>query len=136
MAQFVLTDAYVYIGSTNYSAGVVSVTVTLAKEALDDTAMGDSARSNAMGIEANSISIEFFQDFSSNIDTELWTAWNAGTALTVLVKPVDTTASGTNPSYSVSCMIPEYTPIDGAVGEMATFTQAFVGNAAVSRGTG
>ncbi len=134
MAQFVLDDADVNVGGNDYSDHVKSVTVTLAKEDIDDTAMADSARSHLAGLEVHSISVEFQQDFSASIDAEIWAAFNAGTALTVIVKATSSAAGATNPSYTVSCKMLEYTPIDGTVGDEATFTQVFMGNGTVSRG--
>ena len=38
----------------------------------------------------------------------------------VVVTPVDTTVSATNPSYTFSALVAEWQPLSGAVGELAT----------------
>jgi len=38
----------------------------------------------------------------------------------VVVIPVDTTVSATNPSYTFSALVAEWQPLSGAVGELAT----------------
>jgi hypothetical protein len=43
------------------------------------------------------------------------------TAVTVVIKPNGTAAaSSANPSYTFSALVTEWTPVNGAVGELAT----------------
>jgi hypothetical protein len=43
-----------------------------------------------------------------------------GTAVNCVVKPVNGAVSPTNPSYTFSVLISEWTPLNGGVGELAT----------------
>ena len=68
----------------------------------------------------DSISVEFNQDFASaNVDATLFPLVGAA-SFAVIVKPVAGAASATNPRYYGNCILTDYNPIDGAVGNAAT----------------
>ena len=71
------------------------------------------------GLSDNSVTLEFHQDFaSSNVEATIFPL--VGTVTTVVVIPVDTTVSATNPSYTFSALVSEWQPLSGAIGELAT----------------
>lgn len=117
MATTVLTDASVVVNSVDLSDHVQSVTVTTTRETQDDTAMGNTARSNAPGLKVTGISVTFLQDFAaSEVDATLWTLYDAGTEHTVVVKATSAAVSATNPKYTLTGFISSYAPIGGTVG--------------------
>jgi hypothetical protein len=81
--------------------------------------MGDSGHKFVKGLEASSITIDFFNDEATAKTLQtLQAVW--GTSTTVTVKQTSATVSATNPLYTMSCLVNNTTPINGAVGDIST----------------
>jgi hypothetical protein len=80
--------------------------------------------------------MELHQDFAlASIDSTFFT--NLGGTAAVAIRPAGTAAAGSaSPSYEFSVLVSEYSPIDSAVGDLATFSVSFPITGAVTRGTG
>lgn len=131
MATFVLRDASVVVNSVDYSNHVQQVEVTTSMETQDATAMGNQARAFNGGLFADDIKITFHQDFAaSQIDVNLYTLYRARTAHTVVVKATSSAVGATNPTYTLTGVISEYTPITGSVGDEAMAPVTWVNTAA------
>jgi hypothetical protein len=123
MARIVLTNAYVTINSVNLSGFITSVTLTTTDDVIETTAFGSSARTRIGGLGDNSVAIEFQQDYAASAVEATINAAGAslvGTVTTVVVKPNGATTAADNPSYTFSALVSEWTPLNGAVGELAT----------------
>jgi len=120
MPRLVLTNAKVTINSVNLSDHIASVTLSTSNDVVETTGFSSTAaRTRVAGLADNSITLEFHQDFAtSNVEQTIYPL--LGTTTTVVVTPVDTTVSGTNPSYTVTALVSEWQPLSGAVGELAT----------------
>lgn len=137
MAKFVLTDPVVIFAGSTVTASVASVTISLEADDVETTAFGGSGwRSRVTGLKSGTFDMEIHQDFASSaIDSVLFTAFTAGTAA-VTVIPAGGTVSATSPSFAFSVAVTGYTPVDGAVGDLATASYSFPISGAVTRGTG
>ena len=120
MARIVLTNAKITINSVNLSDHIASVTLSTSSDVVDTSGFSSTAaRSRIAGLADNSVTLEFHQDFAtSNVEATVYPL--IGTTTTVVVTPVDTTVSGTNPSYTFTALVAEWQPLSGAVGELAT----------------
>jgi hypothetical protein len=120
MARIVLTNAKITINSVNLSDHIASVTLSTSSDVVDTTGFSSTAaRARVAGLADNSVTLEFHQDFAtSNVEATVYPL--IGTTTTVVVTPVDTTVSGTNPSYTFTALVAEWQPLSGAVGELAT----------------
>lgn len=119
MAKVVLKDAFVSINSVDLSDHVASVTLTSTDDVVETTGMGANSKTRVAGLTDNSISIEFHQDFvTSSVEATIFPL--LGTVTTVLVRPTSAVVGATNPSYTMSALVSEWTPIDGTVGALAT----------------
>ena len=119
MAALVLTNAYITINSVNLSDHIASVTLTTADDVIETTAFGSTARTRVAGLGDNSIALEFHQDYAtSNVEATIYPLLASTT--TVVVKPNGSTTAATNPSYTFTTLVSEWTPLNGAVGELAT----------------
>ena len=120
MARIVLTNALVTINAVDLSDLVASVTLNSSIDVVETTAFSSTAaRTRIGGLADNSISLEFHQDYASG-EVEATIYPLIGTVTTVTVKPVNTTTSASNPLYTASALVSEWTPLNGAVGELAT----------------
>jgi hypothetical protein len=139
VAKLVLTNAYVVLASTDISSYVSSVSLSTTFDVVETTAFGDTARKRIAGLADNSITIEFHQDFASGALEQLIYPSDAtsklGTAVAMEIRPVNTTVGPTNPKYSFSALLTEWTPVNGAVGELATVSVTWPISGAISKAT-
>jgi len=117
--RLVLTNVAVTFGATDLSSYVTSVTLGSTFDIVETTAFGNTARTRVAGLADNSVSLEFNQDYGSGaLESVIFPT--LGTAVSITVKPVAGSASATNPAYSFSALVSEWTPLNGAIGELAT----------------
>jgi hypothetical protein len=119
MAVYLSNGVVLTVNAVDLSSLVSSVTINRSFEELPITAMGDSGVRAVKGLETSSITIEFFNDAESAKTLQtLNTVW--GTSTTVTVKQTSATVAATNPLYTMSCLVNNITPINGAVGDIST----------------
>jgi hypothetical protein len=119
MAKLVLKDVNVVFNGTDISANVASVTLTTSAAEVATTAFGSSAVTRVSGLIDNSVTLAIHNDYNA-IDG-LFFPLVGSTAVTCVVKPNGTAAaSSANPSYTFQALVVEWTPVNGAVGELAT----------------
>lgn len=127
MAKIVLTDAHVTVNSVDLSAHVRSVEVDFGRDEVEQTTMGDAARNFLPGLATQRITVTFANDYASaKVDATISPLVSAGTSHTILVKPIDTTVSATNPSYSGTAYCTSFNPVSGGVGDLHEAQAVFV----------
>ena len=120
MPRIVLTNAFISVGGVDLSDLVASVTLNETFDVVETTAFSSTAaKTRVAGLEDNSITLEFHQDYATG-EVEQTIYPLLGTAAAVIVKPNGASTSAFNPSYTCSAIISEWTPINGSVGELAT----------------
>lgn len=135
MARIVLTNALVTVNAVDLSDYVASVTLNSSIDVVETTAFSSTAaRTRIGGLADNSISLEFHQDYASG-EVEATIYPLLGTVTTVTVKPVNTATSTSNPLYTVSALVSEWTPLGGAVGELATASVTWPVSGAITKTT-
>jgi len=134
MARIVLTNAVVKINSVDLSDHVASVELSQEVEEVETTAFGDSARTRTGGLANNSLSLDFHQDFASSSVDDTLNALVGGTA-SFEILPNGTAATATNPKYTGTVLLTEWTPVSGAIGELATASITWPISGAVTRAT-
>jgi hypothetical protein len=140
MAKQVLTNVAVTFGTaaTDITSYVASVTLNLSKAEVATTSFGSSgAVTRIAGLADNSITLELHQDYPT-IEKLFYDAWANGTAVPMTVKPNGTAAaSSTNPQYAFNVLPLTWTPVAGAVGDLATASVTYPIDGAVTKtGTG
>jgi hypothetical protein len=119
MSVYLSNGVVLTVNAVDLSSLVSSVTINRSFEELDITAMGDSGRRYVKGLEASSITIDFFNDEATAKTLQtLQAVW--GTSTTVTVKQTSAATSATNPLYTMSCLVNNTTPVNGAVGDIST----------------
>lgn len=119
MAVYLSNGVVLTVNAVDLSSLVSSVTINRSFDELEVTAMGDSGHKFVKGLEASSITIDFFNDEASAKTLQtLQAVW--GTSTTVTVKQTSSTVSATNPLYTMSCLVNNTTPINGGVGDLST----------------
>lgn len=138
MAKQVLTDVTVTVNSVDLSDHVTQVEVSMQKDEVDVTGMGAQAREILPGLADASITVTFLQDFAAGeVDATLEPLYTANSLFPVEVVPTSGTVSASNPSYSGTFTLLQYTPISGGVGDASTMDVTFrnASQAGITRGT-
>ena len=135
MAIFLQNNVGVKINSIDLSDHVTSVTLTQNFDELEVTALGDTAHKFAKGLEASTLTLDMLNDFAaSSVQATLQAAY--GTTVTAVLIPVKGTAvSATNPLYTVSILINNLTPLNGAVSDISNSSLTFTCNSTVVQTT-
>jgi hypothetical protein len=135
MARIVLTNAYVTVNSVDVSDHVASVTLNSSIDVVETTAFSTTAaRTRIGGLADNSITLEFHQDYASgSIEATIYPL--LGTTTSVVVKPNGSTTSASNPAYTSTVLVSEWTPLNGAVGELATASVTWPVSGAITKTT-
>ena len=134
MARLVLNNALVTFASTDLSDHIASVTLNTAFDIIETTSFGNVAKTRVAGLQDNSVSFEFHQDYASgSVESTIYPL--LGTAVACEVRPVNTTVSATNPKYNFSVLISEWTPLNGSVGSLATASVTWPISGAITKST-
>lgn len=120
MAKLVLRDCYVVVNGTNFSDHTSSVEINMSKDEVETTNFSGSGRERVHGLQDNSFKITFQQDFAaSSVDAVLYPLWNNETEFTIEVRPTSGAVSASNPKYTGTCILLEYQPLSGDVGDLS-----------------
>ena len=119
MAVYLSNGVVLTVNAVDLSSLVSSVTINRSFDELEITAMGDSGHKFVKGLEASSITIDFFNDEATSKTLQtLNTLW--GTSTTVTVKQTSAATSASNPLYTMSCLVNNTTPVNGDVASLST----------------
>jgi len=124
MAIFMGNKVAVIVGTSTISSFVSTVSLNREVEAVTITAMNDTIQNMVGGVEVSSVSMELFNDFAAaSVNTLFEDA--IGSKLAIKLIPVTGTVTATNPSYSMSCLITQWTPISGSTDAATTASVTF-----------
>jgi hypothetical protein len=119
VAVYLSNGVVLTVASVDLSNLVTSVTLNRSFDELEVTAMGDSGHKFVKGLEASSITIDFLNDEATSKTLQTLNA-QVGNNVTVTLKQTSATTSPTNPLYTMTCLVNNITPINGAVGDLST----------------
>jgi hypothetical protein len=121
VAKFVATDYTITIGGEDLSASLAALTLDISVAEQETTAFGNAAVTRIGGLRDGSVSLDFHQDFAADsIDATLFPL--LGTVVEITVNPTGEATSATNPMYTFSCLVTQYTPFASSVGDLATLS--------------
>ncbi len=119
MAVYLANTGVLTVNSVDLSTLVTNVVINRSFDELEITALGDTGHKYVKGLEASSITIDFLNDSESAKTLQtLNTTW--GTSVTVTFKQTSATVSAANPLYTMTCLINNITPVNGAVADLST----------------
>jgi hypothetical protein len=121
MAVYLSNGVVLTVNAVDLSTLVSSVTINRSFDELEITAMGDSGHRFTKGLEASSITVDFFNDPESAKTLQTLNSSSVwGNNITVTAKQTSAATGPTNPLYTMTCLINNTTPINGAVGDLST----------------
>ena len=112
--------ATLVVNGVDLSDHVREITINMENEDLDATAMGAVSKAHAVGLRDDRFEVTFLQDYTAGkVDATLVPLQGSSTPFTVFCKPSSAATSSSNPSYTLSALLFNYTPIDVSVGEVS-----------------
>lgn len=130
----VLTDAFISIGGTDVSDHVKSLTLNYESEQQDASVFGVGTRINIGGLKNWSLQLQAHQDWAaSELDSVLFPL--VGTSCALVVRKSSSAKGVDNPEFAGAGILQGYTPIAGAVGEVAATPVTFNCAGALGRTT-
>jgi hypothetical protein len=134
MAKFAATDYFVSINGSDFSTNLNSVELSQEADDLETTAFGSSWRTRIGGLKQASLTLNFMQDFGAgSVDATLNPL--LGSIATVIIKPTSGTVTATNPTYTMTALVTQYSPFASSVGDIATLSVTFPISGTVTRAT-
>lgn len=119
MAVYLANTGVLTVNSVDLSSLVTNVVINRSFDELEITSLGDSGHKFVKGLEASSITIDFLNDSASSKTLQtLNSTW--GTSVTVTFKQTSDAVSAANPLYTMTCLINNITPVNGAVADLST----------------
>lgn len=118
MAIYVFTDGYLNLNSNTLSTSAKKITMNATVVDLKTTAFGATWESRLGGLKDGKLSVTFNQDVAAAaLDSIMWAL--LGTVFTFEVRATSGARSTSNPGYTGSVLLTEWTPLDGSVGDLA-----------------
>jgi hypothetical protein len=134
MPKIVLTDAKVTINSVVLSDHISSITIDTKEDIIETTGFGSSAKTRVAGLVDNSVMLDFFQDFAAtNVEATIYPL--LGSTTTIVVQPASTAVSTTNPTYTFTALVSEWTPLKGGIGQLATASVTWPISGSITKAT-
>jgi hypothetical protein len=119
MSKIVLTDAKVTINSVNLSDHINNITLETKDDIIETSAFGSTAKTRVAGLADNQVTLDFHQDFAAaNVEATIYPL--IGQTTTIVVQPTSAAVGATNPTYTFSAVIVDWTPLKGQIGQLAT----------------
>jgi hypothetical protein len=134
MAKFAATDYKISVAGTDFSTNLNSVELAQEADDLETTAFGQGWRTRIGGLYNATITLNFMQDFgSASVDDVLNPL--LGSIATVIIQSASGTVSATQPKYTATCLVTQYSPFASSVGDIATLSVSWPVSGTVTRGT-
>ena len=134
MPKIVLTDAKVTINSVVLSDHISSITIDTKEDIIETTGFGSTAKTRVAGLADNSVMLDFFQDFAAtNVEATIYPL--IGLTTTIVVQPASTSVSTTNPTYTFTALVSEWTPLKGGIGQLATASVTWPISGSITKAT-
>jgi predicted secreted protein len=136
MAKFVIQNPVVTLAGGTVSANVAQATIALESDDVETTNFaGGGWRERIGGLKSGTVSLDFHQDYAAgSIDSVVYPLLGGTAAVTI--RPAGTAAIGSaSPQYELVALVTEYSPVEGAVGDLATFSVSWPINGEVTRKT-
>lgn len=135
MAKKVLLQSYIALNGTDLSTYCSKIELSVEVEDQDATTFGSGGWSEVLGgLRSYELGLTFKQDVAASaIDSILWGLF--GTVVTFETRLDQAVVGTSNPKFTGSVLVKEYTPISGSVGDIAEIDVTYPGSGALARAT-
>lgn len=115
MAKLTLPAPFLSVDGVDLSARVESLNLTYESEANDASSGGDATRGMLAGLKNWGLEVNFRQDYAAaSVDATLFD--KLGTECALVIRHSTAVVGVTNPEYTATGLLTNYTPLGGSVG--------------------
>lgn len=126
MAKLILTDAFIEVDGTDLSSHVNQVSLEMPDDEVEVSGFGSAMKEYGKGLSDATITATFIQDFDSGlVDDTLWDLKQSDESFDVVIRPTSDAVSDTNPEFSMSALLYNYSPLSGGLGDASTTEVTF-----------
>lgn len=126
-ATYLSNPALVKIGTVDLTDMCTAATITVTREALEDTAFGETSRSYTGGLYNNEVTLTLYMSYASS-ETYATLQPIVGTKTNVEIKPASGNESATNPIQIITnCYLESLPVFNGSLGELSTIDITLTG---------
>ena len=136
MAKYVVAGTSVSFNGSDISGSVARAELVINAAEVDTTDFGSNGWTEVVGgLKSGSVSLDFHSDFGAGGVSSLLQDLIGTIGTVTIIAANGTAASATTPSYTAEVLVNSFTPIAGAVGDLATFSVTFPTSGEVSYAT-
>ena len=136
MSKFVVTGTSVTFNSTDLSSSCARAELVLNAAEVDTTDFGSGGFTELIGgLKSGSVTLDFHSDFGTGAVSALFQDLVGTIGTVTIIAANGATAAATTPAYTAEVLVNSFTPISGAVGDLATFSVSFPTTGAVTYAT-
>lgn len=136
MAKFIATGTKVTFNGTDLSSSCARAELVINAAEVSTTDFGSAGWTEVIGgLKSGQVSLDFHSDFGVGAVSTLFQPLVGTIGTVVLIAANGTAASATTPAYTATVLVNSFTPVSGAVGDLATFSVTFPTTGAVSYAT-
>lgn len=136
MAKYVVAGTSVQFNGSDISGSVARAELVINAAEVDTTDFGSNGWTEVVGgLKSGSVSLDFHSDFGAGGVSSLLQDLIGTIGTVTIIAANGTAASATTPSYTAEVLVNSFTPIAGAVGDLATFSVTFPTSGEVSYAT-
>lgn len=136
MSKFVVTGTSVTFNSTDLSSSCARAELVISAAEVDTTDFGSAGFTELIGgLKSGSVTLDFHSDFGTGAVSELFQDLVGTIGTVTIIAANGATAAPTTPAYTAEVLVNSFTPISGAVGDLATFSVSFPTTGAVTYAT-
>ena len=122
-----LSNPLVTVNAVDLTDQCTAATFTKTLESLESTAFGNTARYYVAGLQANEVTLTFYNSFAAS-ETYATLSTLIGTQTTVTVKPTSSATGATNPVFTLTnCYLESLPIVNASLGELDTIDITFTG---------
>ena len=126
MGKFVATGTTVTFNGTDISGSVARAELVINAAEVDVTDFGSSGWTEVIGgLKSGSVSLDFHHDYGVGAVSRTFQDLVGTIGTVTLIAANGTAASSATPKYTATVLVNSFTPISGAVGDLATFSVTF-----------
>ena len=136
MGKFVVTGTSVEFNSTDLSSSCARAELVINAAEVDTTDFGSGGFTELIGgLKSGSVTLDFHSDFGVGAVSALFQDLVGTIGTVTIIAANGTVAAATTPAYTAEVLVNSFTPISGAVGDLATFSVSFPTSGAVTYAT-
>jgi hypothetical protein len=136
MAKFVVTTNAVTLNGSDISSSCARAELVINAAEVDVTDFGSAGWTEVIGgLKSGTVSLDFHSDFGTGAVSKLLQPLVGTIGTVTLIAGNGTAASSATPQYTATVLINSFTPVSGAVGDLATFSVSFPTTGAVTYAT-